>query len=157
MLYRDDDICKWTDLSEFKKLHETFISNKKIHICAVLFEGLADNYGLFHYLVNAPLLDIQLHGWTHRDYSKLSEIKVRLDFQRAITYWNENVTRRYGKGILDNTLKQITTYYPPWNRRSPEVEEACKRLGLRVDNRIGGQVFNFHYWSVKLTDLPFNK
>ena len=157
MLYRDDDICKWTDLTEFKKLHEIFISNKKIHTCAVLFEDLADNYGLFHYLVTAPLLDVQLHGWKHRDYSKMSLDEIVKDFTDAIAHWNLNVIRRYGDDILKNPLKRITTFYPPWNRTSKEIEEVCKQLNLRVDNRIGGEVFNFHYWSVKLTDLPFNK
>jgi len=147
MLYRDDDICKWTDLTEFKKLHT----------CAVLFEGIADNYGLFHYLVTAPLLDVQLHGWRHRDYSVLSKEEILIDFFRAIAYWNHNVTRRYGKEILDNALKRITTYYPPWNRVHDNIKEACKEAGLKVDNRVGGEVFNFHYWSAKLTDLPFNK
>jgi len=146
-LFRDDDINVRTDLTFFMKVHREFIKQRKIHTCAVLFKDLADNYELFHYLVTAPYLSVELHGWEHKDYSTRSKDNIKSDFMKAISYWKENVTRRYSSEWLKNPLKKITTFYPPWNKVNDDIKKVCKELGLKLDNRKGGSVLNFHYWS----------
>lgn len=51
ILFRDDDINKYTDLSLFLKIQAAFNEHKKLHTVAVEMEGLWENKGIWHVVV----------------------------------------------------------------------------------------------------------
>ena len=69
LLLRDDDINVYTDAFKFKEFHEQFIAKNQVHTVAVIMKDLWQNHALFYYLATAPLLEVGLHGWEHKDYS----------------------------------------------------------------------------------------
>lgn len=94
-----------------------------------------DNKGIWYWMQSANL-EIGLHGWTHRDYSILTEQVVYTDLLTSLDYYKKHG----GK-------KEIKVFYPPWNRTSKALEKVCGQLGLTVDTRKGGEVYNFHWWT----------
>jgi len=145
-LWRDDDISVHTCPMEFKKLHQKFIDTKQVHTVAVLMKDLWENHSLFYYLATAPYLEIGLHGWEHKDYSKLSYEECYEDIYKSLDYWKENSDRMIG------SHKEIKTFFAPWNRESDKIKMACANLGLNFCNVKGGEwqgywVKSFHYWS----------
>ena len=145
-LFRDDDVSKYTDIQTFLKIHDLFKKYKKVHTCAVEMDGLFDSRGVWHLLQTEPLIEIGLHGWTHKDYSILSYDEICDDFKKSLDYWNSHSYEGYGKVI------QIKTYYPTWNRVSDNLMRACATYRLKLDARVGGEVFNFHWWNF-ITDM----
>lgn len=145
-LYRDDDVSVYTCPMEFKKLHQKFIDKKQVHTVAVLMKDLWENHSLFYYLATAPYLDVQLHGWEHKDYSILSYEECYFDLKKSLDYWEENSTR------MTKQCKPITTFFAPWNREGEGIKQACKDLGLKFCNTKKGiwegkEIKSFHYWS----------
>lgn len=154
-LWRDDDISCFTTIQQFKPIHDLFIKYNKIHTIAVLAKDLWENKEICYYLATTPNLDIQLHGWDHvdysLDYSQISELETKQKLTTAIEYLEEHISKyRREKGMPE--LK-ITKFLPPWNKESEMIKRVCQELGLEFDNRIGGEVANFHYWSVDLNTL----
>jgi peptidoglycan/xylan/chitin deacetylase (PgdA/CDA1 family) len=145
MLYRDDDISVTTNIILLKKVHDIIVSRGKIHTVAVQMKDIWENKEVWYFLMTAKNLDVGLHGWTHRDYSKLSYDEIMRDIHESISYWESNILRGgYNK-------KEIKTFYPPWNRVSQDLERACKDMGLILDSRTikthPGEVYGFHYWT----------
>lgn len=145
-LYRDDDVSVYTCPREFKELHQKFIEKKQVHTVAVLMKDLWENHSLFYYLATAPYLKVELHGWTHKDYSKLNYQECFEDLEKSIWYWKENCTRMVKK------CNPITTFFAPWNRESETIRQACSELGLSFCNVKKGiwhnqEIHSFHYWS----------
>lgn len=68
LVFRDDDINVYTDFTLFKQVHELFKEYKVNHRLGVLAKDLWENKELFWYLCSEPYLDVQLHGWEHKDY-----------------------------------------------------------------------------------------
>jgi peptidoglycan/xylan/chitin deacetylase (PgdA/CDA1 family) len=133
---------------EFKKLHQKFIDAKQVHTVAVLMKDLWENHSLFYYLATAPYLEIGLHGWEHKDYSKLSEFECWNDIDKSINYWEKNASRMTGK-----PAKKINTFFAPWNNESKEIKKACSKRNINFCNVKGGEwngywIKSFHYWSV---------
>lgn len=146
-LWRDDDVNYLTDAFRFRELHERFVQRGQIHTAAVLMKDLWENHALFYYLVTAPNLDIGLHGWTHKDYSKLSYEECYEDIKRSLDYWGENTQRMVGK------TKPIGVFFAPWNKESKEIKKACEDLDLKFCATKGGEwdgkkVKSFHHWAV---------
>ena len=154
ILYRDDDVNVYTDAFEFKKLHQQFIDKNQVHTVAVIMKDLWENHALFWYLATAPLLQVELHGWEHKDYSLLSYEECYSDIQKSLTYWETNYTRMVypnNKGIT--VYKSITTFFAPWNKESENIKQACADLGLRFCNVKGGiweknKIKSFHWWNI---------
>jgi hypothetical protein len=103
--------------------------------------GLWDNKVIWYWLMTAPNLDIGLHGWIHEDISNTPIEHIRNTIQKSLDYWNFHIQR--GK----YEPKIIKVYYPPWNKSSDDLGGVCRELGLEVDNRVGGEVYNFHWWT----------
>ena len=144
-LYRDDDPSVYTCICEFKKVHQQFIDQGKVHTVAVVMKDLWKNHALFYYLATAPLLEIGLHGWEHKDYSKLSYEECYQDIKKSLEYWKENTSRMVGK------TKEIKIFFSPWNKESEEIKKACKDLDLEFCNVQRGEwnghdISSFHYW-----------
>lgn len=140
-LYRDDDISVTSDINLLKKVHEYFIKYNKIHTVAVLMKDIWDNKEIWYWLMTAKNLSIGLHGWKHKNYSELSAPKIACDIHKSLQYWRLHVTR----GNYNAELNHV--FYPPWNAVGQELISACKDAGFAVDSRVGGEVFNFHYWA----------
>ena len=146
-LYRDDDISVYTDAFRFKELHEQFMFKGKKHAVAVIMKDLWENQALFWYLATAPVLEIGLHGWEHKDYSKLSYEECYEDLKKSLNYWKINTKRMVG-----NT-KKISIFFAPWNHESENIKKACQDLGLKFCNKREGYwddyyIKSFHFWNL---------
>ncbi len=144
-IWRDDDPSIYTCICEFKKVHQQFIDQGKVHTVAVVMKDLWQNHALFYYLATAPLLEIGLHGWEHKDYSKLSYEECYQDIKKSLEYWKENTSR-----MVERT-KDIKIFFAPWNKESEEIKKACKDLDLEFCNVQKGkwnghEISSFHYW-----------
>ena len=153
IIYRDDDANVYTCCTMFKESHEKFISAKQTHTAAVLMKDLWNNHALFWYLINAPYMSVQLHGWEHKDYSKLSYDECYGDLKKSVEYWNTNATR-----MMSKPAPKINTFFAPWNHSSPTIKKACADLGLKFcdvssPNTLtssqwdGRELVSFHWWN----------
>jgi len=140
-LFRDDDISVTSNIVLLRQVHDLFLKHNKIHTVAVLMDRLWENKEIWYWLMTAKNLRVGLHGWTHIDYGRNTEAATIADIRQSLAYWNSHYDR--GK----NVPPLIDTFYPPWNSVSAELESACAATGLTLDARMGGEVFNFHYWS----------
>ena len=147
ILYRDDDPNVYTDAYLFKELHKQFLNKGIEHTAAVIMENLWENHALFWYLATAPLLNIGLHGWQHKDYSILSYEECYDDLKKSLDYWKENSTRMTGQ------CKEISIFFAPWNRESENIRKACADVGLKFCNVKKGkwedyEIRSFHWWNI---------
>ena len=148
IIYRDDDANVYTCPHIFKQLHEKgFVQKQRLHTVAVLMKDLWQNHALFYYLNVAPYLKVELHGWEHKDYSKLSYDECYGDLKKSVEYWNTNATRMMGK-----PAQKITTFFAPWNHSSDNIKKACKDLGLlfcdvKEGSWNGDCIRSFHWWA----------
>lgn len=145
-IFRDDDPNYLTCPHLFKELHQQFIDRNIEHTAAVLMKDLWQNHALFWYLATAPLLNIGLHGWEHKDYSKLSYDECFEDIRKSLEYWKENSTRMTGR------CKEINTFFAPWNREGEMIRKACADNGLKFCNVKEGEwegknIKSFHWWN----------
>jgi len=146
ILWRDDDVSLNTCAHEFKELHKKFIEKDQVHTVAIVMKDLWLNHSLFYYLATEPLIEIGLHGWEHKDYSKLSYEECYEDLKKSLDYWKENTLR------MVHRTKEIRNFFAPWNREGEEIKKACDSLGLIFCNTKRGEwngyeVRSFHYWS----------
>ena len=160
ILWRDDDCNVYTDAFKFKELHEQFIAKNQVHTVAVLMKDLWQNHALFYYLATAPLLEIGLHGWEHKDYSKLSYKECYEDLKKSLDYWFKNVIRMLKTDRLP-AGKNITTFFVPWNKSGVSIELACKDIGLQFCNVRKGEwngyeVKSFHFWNLIIDGWKLN-
>ena len=140
MIYRDDDISKYSDLTTLFKIQDLFDKYNKIHTVTILMEDLWESRGVWEWLTTTPNLDIALHGWTHVDYSVMYDIDIKNHIQGSLDYWNSNLAR------LDKVIP-IKVMYPPWNKSSDILVSECKKLGLEVNVDIDtNRVYNLHWW-----------
>ena len=155
-LFRNDDISVTSNICILQKVNNLFKKYNQIHTCAVLMENLWDNKEVWYFLIHEPNVEIGLHGWGHRDYGKLPYKEIVEDIRKSLDYWNVRAKKSFG---IDK-FKKIDTLFPPWNSVSPDLERACKDCGLKLDARVGGTVYNFHYWACidegKLKGLEIN-
>lgn len=145
-LYRDDDICVTSNVTLLRQVHDLFIKHNKIHTVAVQMKDIWDNKEVWYWLMTAPNLEVGLHGWEHKDYGVMPYSEIYSDIERSINYWNTHIV----KGKYHQ--KPLKKFFPPWNSSSYRLEEACEKFGLTVDTRVGGEVYNFHYWALQDKD-----
>lgn len=141
MLFRDDDISYTTDWRLLQEAHEIIESRGKIHTVAVQMYRLWENKEVWYWLMTAKNLVVGLHGWEHSDYSKMPYECIVEDIHKCKAYWMHN-TRNYKNPPMWDT------FYPPWNHVSNDLTLACRDTSLKLDSRVGGDVFNFHYWEL---------
>lgn len=150
-LFRDDDISVTSNITLLKQVHNHFVTYNKMHTVAVLMKDLWENKEVWYWLMTAENLEIGLHGWEHSDYGKMSPDRIRRDIENSLWYWKERIAA--GK----YPYRPIKVFYPPWNSTSQHLESVCEEFFLKVDSRVGGEVYNFHYWALqdfgKLEDL----
>jgi len=140
IIYRDDDIGKYTDLTTIMNIHELFLEHDKIHTVTILTDELWSSRGVWEWLTTTPNLDIALHGSCHWDYSGLDYESILTDLGICLDDWKKH-NSRMGVDI------PIDTFYPPWNKVCPDLFRACETLGLMVNDSVDEkEVFNFHWW-----------
>lgn len=145
-LFRDDDVSVTTDIGLLMRAHDLIVSHGKTHAVGVLMERLWDAKEVWLWLMTTPGLIVGLHGWRHEDYSTWPTTSIVTDIQRSLDYWRER------SGAYPEA-PQITTFFPPWNRVSPALEQACRVTGLTLDARWKkGGVFGFHSWELVLPE-----
>jgi peptidoglycan/xylan/chitin deacetylase (PgdA/CDA1 family) len=126
-------------------VHDLFKKHNRVHRVAVEFQDLWRNKEVWYMVVTEPLIDVALHGWTHNFYYKMPYDEIMTDFKKSLDYWEEYVTRGFGK----DKVKPIKIHHPVWNKVSTELERACRDLGLEIDSRHGAEhpeVYGFHSW-----------
>lgn len=141
-MFRDDDICITSNSELIYRVHNLFIKHNKIHTIAVLMDNIWDNKEIWYWMMTAKNLEICLHGWTHTDFSKMTEQEIREDLTKCFDYWKMRLECHKKPYI------EIKKFLPPWNRVSDTLKKVCSEFGLEVDNRVGGEVYNFHYWAL---------
>ncbi len=140
MIWRDDDVGKFTDITTIMRIQELFRKHNEIHTVVVLMEDLWESHGVWEWLMTTPDLDIALHGWTHESFRDFSFAQARDVFARCLDYWKMH-TGRIGRDI------PIKVWYPPWNEINDEVKMACDHVGLEWNDSVDeSQVYNFHWW-----------
>lgn len=168
---RNDDVLQTLRLSQNQKrvagdkLFEMFLEADKVfekynYPCtlAVLAEGIINcPEWVEHIKKNKHRYVIELHGYYHHHFGRLSEEEGEKDLKEAID-------------LIEKTFDtKVTTWYVPFGRKSmPEWGGAvCERLGIKLDiptrkvlpffwfkDKTIPQV-NFHYWDkhqVKLVE-----
>lgn len=126
-------------------VNDIFQNYGQPHTIAVIAAGIDGRADLID-LIRGRGIIVQLHCWEHDDLSV--DAAARDELARAVD-------------LLDRVLTRPTVLYPPWNRTSPELEEAAARLGLTVSHKkvslsqyirvkggISEDVVNFHHWHV---------
>jgi hypothetical protein len=139
MIFRDDDINRFTDIQVFLEIHNLFIKYNKTHLCVCEMKDLWESRGLWHLLMTLPNIEIGLHCWEHIDYSVLTYEQAKENIQKCLDYF---YSKRNGY-----TAKEIKIFCPPWNRVSLPLSKACFDLGLSVNDGNDGKTYNFHWWS----------
>jgi len=145
IIIRDDDISVHTCPHSFKEVHQFFIDHKIIHTVACLMKDLWENQAVFHYLITAPYLNIELHGLTHKNYSLMTYDEAFAELRGAMDYYNINAKRMLNTLVELPELKRLTTFFSPWNKDSETIRKVCADLGLRFNNT--WDEFSFHCWS----------
>ena len=108
------------------------------------------NKSLFRYLATDPFIDVELHGWRHERYAWMNLSDITEDFLKAISYWNEH-SRFYRSE--ESELKRITTFLPPWNQVSLEIEQACDSCNIDLSHKKSDYIWQFHWWEVTPQDV----
>ena len=122
-VFRDDDINFVTSVSELAAFHAPFEIRNLFHTIAIECDLMDRNHAVNNWIKShLSELDIQVHGWTHRDYSKCTEQEVRDDLLRCREFI------RWKFGVLP------TRWYPPWNIDTQEARHGANGAGLIFDN-----------------------
>jgi len=146
--YRDDDINVYTSADELKRIHAPFQKHNKIHTVACEMKDLWYNKSLFWFLLNDPLINVELHGWTHENLMNMDLYNVMGMMKTSRDYWHENAARMLSCNVFNlPDIKKITTFFPPWNQVTPNIEEACRKLKLRLSYKDSDCHWMFHYWA----------
>lgn len=148
MIYRDDDVGFLTNRDELERFHAAFEKFRFPHTVGLLCAQMEENHAVNNFIKGRRIFDLQVHGWTHRDYAQCSEEETFEDLMRCKEFmrWKFGVTPRY--------------FYPPWNVDSQAARRAAARAGLRFDNRrveandylargtlgAADETVNLHYW-----------
>ena len=166
---RNDDVLQSTHLSQRQKylangkLFEMFLEADKVfeeynYPCtlAVLAEGIKHSpEWVEHIKKNQHRYKIELHGYYHHHFGRLTEEQGYEDLSKAM------------KLIEETFGVRPTTWYVPFGRKSmPEWgERVCQRLGIKLDvptrktlprfwfRDINLKQVNFHFWCADQVEL----
>ena len=126
IIVRHDDFDFRLKTEEYIAIHEKFIKRNLIETAVVQYtkDGRERVYDkeLIEYMNTAPNWDIQLHGWAHDEYDKLTQSEIADALQNSL-----NMSMK-----LFN--KYPTVWYPPWNRRNEDMEIVAEAFGLTISN-----------------------
>lgn len=146
MIFRNDDISKFTKLSEFKMCNEILKKYNITHTIAVLTNGIASHTELLKYINDNKNISVQVHGHDHLDFTNLSEDELHQQFSTA-------------KKTLNDLGFNPDMWYPPWNRSNYIIEGIAEQYGLKTsfvkcsleyyikhNGKTQYDTINFHSW-----------
>jgi peptidoglycan/xylan/chitin deacetylase (PgdA/CDA1 family) len=134
------------NFEQFKKVHEMIAGAGQIHTLAICAGEIENNPELKEYILSRKdEFNLQLHGWLHERYSEWSKEAIKVSLQRA-------------KDKIEKTFDvEVSLFFPPWNKRSPAMYEACKEIGVKLDDQwvnltqaLAGETketIRFHSWN----------
>lgn len=126
LIVRHDDFDFRLEPEDYIDNHERFIEAGVDETAVVQYthDGRVPNYNpfLINYMNTAPNWDIQLHGWEHAEYDKLSPLEVRKHLEKSI----EMSEKLFGV--------KPKVWYPPWNRRTEIMGDIARSFGIKIDN-----------------------
>jgi peptidoglycan/xylan/chitin deacetylase (PgdA/CDA1 family) len=155
MMMVDDDIYTTespTDgtplynFERFKGVHELLANTGLKHTLAICAAEIPNHPELTEYILGRKDEFIfGLHGWNHEKYSTWPRGSIIHSLKRA-------------KERIENVFDtKVEWYFPTWNKRSLEMYEACKELGLKLDDDwvnltgalsgIKKNTIRFHNWN----------
>jgi len=155
IILRDDDIyltesptdgTLFYDFEKFKEVHELIAGAGLIHTLAICAGEIENHPELTFYILNRKEeFDFGIHGWMHEKYSTWLKENIKSSLFRS-------------KAVIEAVFGvEVKWFFPPWNKRSPEMFEACKELGLKVNDEwmtltdaLNGkkeEVIGLHYWN----------
>lgn len=141
IIYRDDDVNRFTDVNLLIKIQDLFDKHGKIHTVTLEMKDLWENRGVWYWLMITPNINVALHGWEHVDYSVMFYDEILNHLHVALSYWEEH-SKNY-----DYEFKPIKVFYPPWNKVSDDLHKACAECRLEVNDCVDiSKVYNFHWW-----------
>jgi len=111
------------DIEKFKNAHEIIINSGNLHTIAVVAGEIENHPEMKEYITSRNReFRIAIHGWMHERYWEWPKQAIIDSLDRAM--------RKVGKTLGMYYLE----YYPTWNKRSPALYEACKELGLKLND-----------------------
>ncbi|MCK9370345.1 polysaccharide deacetylase family protein [Candidatus Dojkabacteria bacterium] len=126
IIIRQDDFDFRLEPKAYIDNHEKFIKAGLIETAVVQYthDGNQPKYpmDLINYMRTSPNWDIQLHGWSHDDYSKLPRWIIREHLVRS----RDMSVRLFGV--------EPTIWFPPWNCNSDDMKEVADSFGMTIDN-----------------------
>lgn len=133
MIFRNDDFDPRFDLDMVRSTHKEFLKRDLIETVCIqvcLGAGFGLKPQVLRYIKETPSYDIQLHCWSHDHYNEWFVRDIIRDLSAAMHYMKKKLD------LYPNIL------YPPYNVGGKNLEEACKYLGLRLDNS-GDYIIHF--------------
>ncbi len=148
MIFRDDDISRFTDMKRFKTIHQVFQEHEVIHTLAIIAKDIDKATELIQYIQdNKEQFDLQLHCWEHIDYS-INESECYPHFRDS---------RKVFKEVFG---EHPSVFYPPWNRGTKLIQTIAQNYRMtlstekislsqyvRFNGSVKEEVVNFHYWA----------
>lgn len=136
---------------KFIDIDQLFIKYGVKHTIAVIAKDIDKATELVEYIKDHPHIDVQLHCWTHDDFTELTQTEIFDQLKK-------------GKQILKEAFgKDVKIFYPPYNKVNDLVVRTAETLGLKtsflkmsLQNYLNGytnDVINFHYWADECKDL----
>jgi peptidoglycan/xylan/chitin deacetylase (PgdA/CDA1 family) len=123
---RQDDFDFRLEPKQYIDNHEKFIRAGLTETAVVQYthDGREPNYHpeLIKYMNEAPNWDIQLHGWEHAEYDKMSPDDILSHLQKSV----DKAQELFGK--------KPTIWFTPWNRRNEIMEDVARSFGITISN-----------------------
>ncbi|MEM7816502.1 MAG: DUF2334 domain-containing protein [Candidatus Aenigmatarchaeota archaeon] len=172
-LLRDDDICFFTKVEEFKKIWNWFLNENysKLNLAVIPFvypkefgiedknlKPLEENRELTLYLkelIKKKKIEILLHGYSHTSFDKKFEFSIN---DKELLSKKIKEAKIYLEKLLET---KISVFVPPHNSLSKKALEAIKENKLNILAsfpisffRVG---FNLEYFSFFVKRFIFSK
>jgi len=138
----------------YEEIHKWFISRGLTETAVIQLtqNGNIPTYPeyLLRYIRSSPNWDIQLHGWEHANYGKMTYNEIYKDLAAS----HYMIRKLFGR--------EPTIWFPPWNSRNEDMETEARQFGVTINNKtydIGkfiremkentytGHSFYFHGWN----------
>lgn len=158
MILRDDDVfltesptdgALFYDFEKFKYAHELIADAGFKHMLAICASEIPNHRELTGYILDRKEeFEFGIHGWGHEKYS---------------TWENKtNIARSLfrAKERIENVFEvEVKWFFPPWNKRSQQMYDACEEIGLKLDDSWQNfdeyladkcpekETICFHYWN----------
>lgn len=115
------------------------------HTIAVVARDINLAPQLVNYIRNQPNIEVQLHGWEHRDYTVHHDL-IAEHLKLSVKEMEKHLGVR------------PTIWYPPWNHVDDKMREHAANIGLTISyekislsqyirKETEAEVVLFHYWA----------